>query len=221
MKPLYLSTTSKLKTEHYQDFFGRHGFEVKALALEIPELQSIEPDKVVLEKLKIAQTLTDLRPLLVDDVGLSIPGLKGFPGALLKPILELGGLRLLRDLSASHSVDHRIEAEFICAVAMALSRDLDNDAGSTGNGDDTHNKNRTIPPSPEHQKAHSIVITSQGSMCGVLDFSNEAFLEDRASVRCFYPEGSTESIAEIMLTDPSVGFQHRYQAMEQLLAKMT
>lgn len=156
---------------------------VKGQALNLPELQSIEPTEVVRAKLDLARSLTPLRPLIVDDVGLRIPALRGFPGALLKPILELGGLRLLRDLSFAHLKEQRIDAEFVCAIAM----------------DDGAN-----------------ITVQEGAMKGHLDFSNEIFIDDMTTPRCFYPDGSEKSLANLSLNDGARAFQHRFNALKKL-----
>lgn len=186
---LYFSTTSKSKAQHLQDFFSNVGIQVLPVELQIPETQSIKPAEVVLEKLKVACSLTALRPLLVDDVGLTIPSLMGFPGALLKPIMELGGLGLLRELTASKANNFCIEAEFVCALAIALgSKARDNES----------------------------IITCIGSMKGKLDLRNDEYMQDRATKRCFYPEGYDKTIADLELIDSALGFQHRFRALEEL-----
>ncbi|MEY4616754.1 MAG: hypothetical protein RJB66_1714 [Pseudomonadota bacterium] len=186
---LYFSTTSQSKAQHFQDFFSKHGVQILPVELSIPETQSIKPEEVVLEKLKVACTLTALRPLLVDDVGLTIPSLMGFPGALLKPIMELGGLGLLRELTASKANNFSIEAEFVCALAVALgTKARDNES----------------------------ILTCSGSMKGTLDLRNDEFMHDRATKRCFYPEGYDKTIADLELIDSALGFQHRFRALEEL-----
>ena len=193
-KPLYLSTTSSLKLKHYQEFFIPSGYEIVPLALDLPELQSMAVDEVVTQKLRLACSLTPLRPLIVDDVGLGIPAFMGFPGAFLKPILERGGLRLLRDLTSLHTHSCRLDAELVCGIAMAFASPTDPDASNS--------------------------FVKLGFMKGTLDFNTNEYLEDRATVRCFYPEGSTESVATLSLSDAASGFRHRFHALEQVLAQL-
>lgn len=118
MKIVYLSSTSPTKLSHFSTHFSKLGIEVKGLKLEIPELQIMSCSAVARAKLQMAKDLSPLRPLLVDDVGLEINGLRGFPGAFLKPILEQGGLRLLRDLAHAKLNDSCVEAQLTCAIAL-------------------------------------------------------------------------------------------------------
>ncbi len=183
MKPLYVNTTSAIKLKHFTEHFSQTGWEIKPLALDIPELQTIEPEKVALAKLEIALKLTPLRPLLVDDVGLEVPSLLGFPGAFLKPVLELGGLRLLRDLLSSRLTNQSVKAQLVCAIAI-----------------DTGKKS----------------FIRVGRMDGQLDFSNESFLDDKQTIRCFYPDGHNQSIFELQKLDNALGFQHRFKALSEV-----
>lgn len=183
MKPLYVNTTSAIKLKHFREHFEPLGWTVTPLALEVPELQSIEPDKVALAKLEIARKLTPLRPLIVDDVGLEVPALMGFPGAFLKPVLELGGIRLIRDLLSAHLQNKCIKAQFICAIAV-------------DNGEQ--------------------ILVRVGHMPGHLDFTNESYLDDKQTLRCFCPEGRNQTIDELQKTDSSLGFQHRFKALTEI-----
>jgi inosine/xanthosine triphosphate pyrophosphatase family protein len=183
---LFVSTTSPLKLQHYRVFFEPLGYQIEPVLLEIPELQHIEPEQVVREKLRMACMQTTLRPLLVDDVGLSVPSFQGFPGALLKPILELGGLRLLRDLTSGKTENGCIAGEFTCAIAAEWGQSAS-------------------------------LLFAQGRMQGTLNFTNEQFLEDRATLRCFYQQGSSLSLAELAQKDPRAAFAHRFLALEQLV----
>jgi inosine/xanthosine triphosphate pyrophosphatase family protein len=98
------------------------GYAVEQVCFDVPELQSIDPGRVAVEKLNIVKSLTNLRPLIVDDTGLEVPQLLGFPGALIKPILELGGLYLLRDVLSSRIVSQSINAQFITALAVSTTK---------------------------------------------------------------------------------------------------
>lgn len=123
MKTLYVCTTSSSKLAQFVAFFAPRGYDLRQVALEIPEMQSVDASSVVSGKLRMAAQLTALRPLVVDDAGIEIPDLEGFPGALLKPILEHGQVRLLRKLTAFAQEGGRAKARLVSAIAV--------DTGST------------------------------------------------------------------------------------------
>jgi XTP/dITP diphosphohydrolase len=64
---------------------------IKTVALSTPEIQSTDESAVAIDKAKKAYKIVK-RPLLVEDVGLHLDCLKGFPGALIKPLLETVGV---------------------------------------------------------------------------------------------------------------------------------
>jgi len=117
MKTIYFCTTSGSKLEQFRAFFTPRGYEVEQLVLEIPEIQAIDPAAVVVEKLRVATRLSAARPLVVDDAGIELHRLEGFPGALLKPILEHGRIRLLMNLAATVQEDGRAQATLVSAIA--------------------------------------------------------------------------------------------------------
>jgi non-canonical purine NTP pyrophosphatase (RdgB/HAM1 family) len=120
LKTIYFCTTSASKLAQFRAFFAHHGFSVEQVILDIPEVQSIDVEEVVKQKLSIAAQQCPHRPLIVDDAGLEVEGLDGFPGALLKPILEKGGVGLLKSLSSAVSSNERSHATMVAAVAVAL-----------------------------------------------------------------------------------------------------
>jgi inosine/xanthosine triphosphate pyrophosphatase family protein len=186
---LYISSTSKIKLQHFRDYFKNRNIEIIPLPLEIPEIQAIAPEEVVAAKLKLAESLTNLRPLVVDDVGLNVPSLQGFPGALLKPILELGQLHLLRNLLSSQLQINKVDAIFECAIGFS----------GTSHGSTTN--------SP---------IILKGQMQGHLNFSDTTFLNDRQTYRYFYPFKESESVYELQSVDMTRAFRHRFLAMQKL-----
>jgi XTP/dITP diphosphohydrolase len=74
--------------------------DVEQIKLDVPEIQSTDVVEVVREKAKAAARLSG-RTVVVDDTGIHIDALNGFPGALSKPFLDSlhnkGILRVLRD----------------------------------------------------------------------------------------------------------------------------
>jgi inosine/xanthosine triphosphate pyrophosphatase family protein len=122
MRPVYINTTSRAKSRQFAAFFDGLGLRVEFLDIRTPEVQFIDVSSVSAEKLAHASRNTPCRPLIVDDTGISIAGLDGFPGALLKPILNAGGLALLDRLSQSVQVGGRVEAAYTCVLSCALTQ---------------------------------------------------------------------------------------------------
>jgi len=123
-KPFYISSTSRLKIEQFGVFLKDKGYLLESLSLELPEVQSMDVSQVCEQKIRIASRLTSMRPLMVDDTGIEISGLQGFPGALLKPILQQGQIALLKKLSASAQRDERAEALLVCAVGVNFGNEI-------------------------------------------------------------------------------------------------
>ncbi len=115
---LCVCTTSTFKFSQFKEYFESRGIEVNQLFLDIPELQAIQTRVVVKDKLIWASKQTTKRPLLVDDAGIHIDALNGFPGALLKPLLELGGVLLLKNLLNSVLHDSKCEAKLVSSIGM-------------------------------------------------------------------------------------------------------
>jgi len=70
------------------------GLEGEAIKLALTEIQATDPAIVV--RAKAAEAFAKLgEPVLVDDTGLALDALKGFPGALVAWVLESGGVELL------------------------------------------------------------------------------------------------------------------------------
>lgn len=63
------------------------GIQVVQNHLVIPEIQALEPKTVASHKARIAANKVDV-PFFVEDSGLFIPSLRGFPGALVKIVVQ-------------------------------------------------------------------------------------------------------------------------------------
>ena len=63
------------------------GIEIEQLVLDVPEIQSIDVEEVVREKAKTAAKMAD-RAVVVEDTGLYIEAFNGFPGALIKHVID-------------------------------------------------------------------------------------------------------------------------------------
>lgn len=66
------------------------GFEIEAVALDLPEVQSLDMEEVVRAKGREAYRRLG-RPVVVEETGLELSALNGFPGPLVKWMLEAVG----------------------------------------------------------------------------------------------------------------------------------
>lgn len=66
------------------------GFEVESAALDLPEIQSLDLDEVLAAKAEAAFRRLG-RPLVVEDTGLELAAMGGFPGPLVKWMLAAMG----------------------------------------------------------------------------------------------------------------------------------
>ena len=93
------------------------GRPLERVALELPEVQAATTREVALEKARAA--FEELRrPLVVEDAGLELAALGGFPGPFIKYWEALGGLEsICRALDGLH--DRRATAVCVLGVATA------------------------------------------------------------------------------------------------------
>ncbi|HKD10939.1 MAG TPA: non-canonical purine NTP pyrophosphatase [Thermoanaerobaculia bacterium] len=105
----------------------RLGFELETLALDLPELQALDPADVVEAKVRAAYSALS-RPVLVEDSGLAIHAWGGFPGALVKWLERgAGAAAIPRMLDA---FDDR-SATARCAIAYFDGAELVSATGQT------------------------------------------------------------------------------------------
>lgn len=72
------------------------GLEIKHRAISLEEIQSMNAKEVAMGKARAAYAELG-RPVIVEDTGLHIKGLRGFPGALVKWVMEgMGYERMCR-----------------------------------------------------------------------------------------------------------------------------
>jgi len=95
------------------------GMELKSVALDLQEPQSLDVAEVAADKVAAArEALNDPgQPVIVEDSGLVVEAWNGLPGALTKWFLQsVGNEGLLRMLSA----EENRSARAVCAVAVAV-----------------------------------------------------------------------------------------------------
>ena len=72
---------------------------LKRQVIDLPEIQSLDPEEVIVAKLMAARAQTDAA-IMVEDTSLSLRGLNGLPGPLVKWFLKsLGGPEGIYDLA--------------------------------------------------------------------------------------------------------------------------
>ncbi|HUO86303.1 MAG TPA: non-canonical purine NTP pyrophosphatase [Thermoanaerobaculia bacterium] len=87
MTPFVLVTGNRHKVAEAERILGR---PVEQLALDLPEIQSLDLREVLAAKAAEAWRRLG-RPLIVEESGLDLPALGGFPGPLVRWMLEAAG----------------------------------------------------------------------------------------------------------------------------------
>ena len=108
-------TSNKVKLSEFQEFFKPLGIEVEQIDLDVPEIKYENVADVAIEKARYAAKETG-KLVVVEDTGLYINALKGFPGACAKFVFFTIGLEgVLKLLSGAKDRS----AEFRAAIATA------------------------------------------------------------------------------------------------------
>lgn len=85
MSKIYFATTNEIKFKSGQEACKKHGLELEQIFIEVDEIQSEDPQKIIKDKItKIFQSVK--HPVLVSDDSWSIPALNGFPGPYMKSV---------------------------------------------------------------------------------------------------------------------------------------
>jgi non-canonical purine NTP pyrophosphatase (RdgB/HAM1 family) len=88
---LHLCTSNADKAREFSEILRR---PITALSLELEEIQSLDPRVVAGRKALQAFAICGA-PVMVDDTGLALDALGGFPGALVTWVLRAGGVEML------------------------------------------------------------------------------------------------------------------------------
>ncbi len=102
MREITLVTSNLKKAEQFARWLG---FPVEHVALDMPELQTMDMEAIVTAKAEVAYAILK-RPLIVEDASLSFASLNGLPGPFTKFFLQAGGPELLSHLADLH-IDRR------------------------------------------------------------------------------------------------------------------
>lgn len=97
MHPILLCTSNSAKAIEFSRILR---LPVDRVEIELEEIQSIDP--VIVCKRKVTSAYSQLRkPTCVDDSGLALLSLNGFPGALVAHVLTAGGPGLIAQMIRS------------------------------------------------------------------------------------------------------------------------
>lgn len=91
MEKIIFVTGNKTKILHANEAVRKMGYEVTGMKLEIIEPRSEDPEEVVVEKAVQAFTILK-KPLIVEDSGIFILALKGFPKTFVHFALDTLGI---------------------------------------------------------------------------------------------------------------------------------
>ncbi|HKR57513.1 MAG TPA: non-canonical purine NTP pyrophosphatase, partial [Candidatus Nitrosopolaris sp.] len=101
MCTLYFISTNMNKYKEIHEILKQHEISVKFLKRKLQEIQANSLDKIAAEKSKAAYNMISM-PVLVEDDGLFINGLKGFPGPYSSFVFSsIGNEGILKLLSGS------------------------------------------------------------------------------------------------------------------------
>lgn len=118
-RPIAFVTGNRGKVASAVEHLAPLGIAVEQVALDLDEIQSTNTRAVALHKARQAFTALG-RPLLVEDSGFGLDGLGGFPGPMIKSVLEAvgaNGVARLADLATDRS------GRFSSAVVYVDERD--------------------------------------------------------------------------------------------------
>lgn len=90
MTEIYFVTTNCNKFSEAEKILG-HGFGLRQMKFEIPEIQALDAKKVAEEKAKAAYAKVK-KPVIVEDTALYLKAWNGFPGALIAWAIKTMGI---------------------------------------------------------------------------------------------------------------------------------
>jgi XTP/dITP diphosphohydrolase len=101
MPKLYFVSSNDEKYREIRGALADCGLELERVALDLPEIQSLNPAEVAAYKARKAFEHLGNGAVLVEDTGLAVNAWNGFPGALIKWVLgSIGEAGLCRQLDA-------------------------------------------------------------------------------------------------------------------------
>ncbi len=111
---LEVATTNRSKLDEFRRILP--DIEVAGVKLDIEEIQSLDPYKVVEHKAIAAYEANDYNPILVEETSLALRGLGGRPGAYIKDFCEEAEMRRMIAEGWLQGRDRRALAKVLIAV---------------------------------------------------------------------------------------------------------
>jgi len=87
---IYFVTSNDAKVDWAHNIMSQRGLKVHKADIDTDEIQALDVTQVAEYKAKQAQEHLST-PFFVEDTGLEVQALRGFPGALFKPVIETLG----------------------------------------------------------------------------------------------------------------------------------
>jgi XTP/dITP diphosphohydrolase len=116
MRRIYFATSNKNKFNEASRILEKYGYELVLFSFEKKELQSTDLGEIALQSALIAYTYVNA-PVVVEDSGLFIKALNGFPGPFSSYVYKTIGVRGV--LKLTEGVTDR-SAYFEAAVAIVM-----------------------------------------------------------------------------------------------------
>jgi XTP/dITP diphosphohydrolase len=116
MRRIYFATSNKNKFNEASRILEKYGYELVLFSFEKKELQSTDLGEIALQSALIAYTYVNA-PVVVEDSGLFIKALNGFPGSFSSYVYKTIGVRGV--LKLMEGVTDR-SAYFEAAVAIVM-----------------------------------------------------------------------------------------------------
>jgi len=111
-KKVTLITGNKNKEREIKEILKKYGIEIESIDLDIHEIQSEDLESIVLDYIRKAWEILK-KKIIVEDSGLFIEELKGFPGPfssyVFKTIGNEGILKIMKDIKNR-------KAKFLCVL---------------------------------------------------------------------------------------------------------
>ncbi len=119
---IIFATSNASKVKIARERLERYGINVVQRSVETSEIQSLDVEEVGMEKAR--QLLGKLQePFFIDDSGLTIYALNGFPGALIKPTIDaIGDSGILKRMEGKK--DRKVNAESVLVYANPKTNEL-------------------------------------------------------------------------------------------------
>ena len=115
-------TTNKGKAEEFREIFTRYGFKFRVEPMETPEIQSMDLREIARNSVLYAYSVLR-EPVLVEDAGLFIDSLKGFPGPFSSYVfktLGIGGILKLMEGVKERRARFKSALAFYCPITDSV-----------------------------------------------------------------------------------------------------